>query len=162
MSFINNRIVPYVFKVSQVPMRFKELLKANKVYHDGMNIENNIHGFRMRLGRAYLVFLSLWLVALVVVTIVFHGLLAKVNCHALIIMTAVITGGFFITFSMFKESLIDRMAQQFIRKSWNRHLGLFDYDEKSKDVAHFYGEALEKEIPIGDLQRFIFDKLSDS
>ena len=141
-------------------MRFKEFLAANKVYHDGMNIENNIHGFRLRLGRTYLVFISLWMVLLVLITAIFHSILAKIDCHALIIMTALITGGFFITFTMFKEYLIDRMAQQVIRKAWGRHLGLFDYDQKAKEVAHFYGEAVEKEIPIGDLQRFIFDKLS--
>ncbi len=159
-SFIDRKIIPYVFKISPNPLRFKELLSANKVYHDGMNIENNMHGFKLRLGRTYLVFFLLWFMILMPVTVALHSVLAKIDCHAMILMTVLLTGAFFISFSMFKEFLIDRVALMMIKKSWGRHFRLFDFEEQAKSVADYYGEAVEKEIPIGELQRFIFDKLS--
>ncbi len=160
--FIDKFILPFIFNVTTGTLRFKELLVANRVYVEGMNLENTIHGFKMRLGRTYFVFFFLWLIFLVIVTAIFHSILAKINTHILIIMTALLTGAFFISFSMFREYLIDRIALKIITKAWERHLGLFDFNEYSKDVASYYGQAVEEEIAIGDLQRFIFDKLSSN
>ena len=159
-GLIERYILPYVFKVTPTPLRFKELLVANRVYQEGMNLENSIHGFKMRLGRTYFIFFLLWFLILLPVSAILHSALAEINTHILIIMTALLTGAFFISFSMFREYLIDRISLQIITKAWERHLGLFDFDEYSKDVATFYGQAVEEEIGIGDLQRFIFDKLS--
>lgn len=155
-------ILPFVFKVTPTPLRFKELLVANRVYEEGMNLENNIHGFKMRLGRTYFIFFILWLLLLIPISALLHSLLAKMDTHVLIILTALLTGAFFITFSMFREFLIDRIALKIIQKSWERHLAMFDFSEYSKSVATIYGEAVEEEVAIGDLQRFIFDKLSTS
>jgi hypothetical protein len=161
-SFFDRRILSYVFKISPTPLRFKELLAANRVFEEGMNIENSISGFKLRLGRTYILFFVIWLLALIPVSIVLHGLLAKMDAHLLIILTALLTGSYFISFSVFREYLIEKMASKIIRKSWDRHLPLFSFDDNAKDVAVYYGEAIEEEIAIGDLQRFIFDKLASS
>ena len=160
MKLIDNVIIPYVFNISEIPMRFKELLNANKVFHEGMNLENNVHGFRLRLGRTYLVFFMMWSVVFVALSWILHFILVKIDFHVLIILTAIVTGLFFVGFSMFREFLIERAVKKLIEKAWKRHFALFDFKEQSKNVAQFYGEALEQEIPIGDLQRFIFDKLA--
>jgi hypothetical protein len=141
-------------------LRFKELLVANRAYVEGMNLENSIHGFKMRLGRTYFIFFLLWFLILLPVSAILHSALAEINTHILIIMTALLTGAFFISFSMFREYLIERIVLKIIKKAWERHLGLFEFKEYSKDVANYYGQAVEEEIGIGDLQRFIFDKLS--
>lgn len=161
-TLLDRYVLPYVFKVTPTPLRFKELLVANRVYQEGMNLENSIHGFKMRLGRTYFVFFVTWLLMLIPVSALLHSFLAEMDTHVLILLTALLTGAFFITFSMFREFLIDRVALKIIKKSWKRHLSLFDFDDHAKEVASFYGEAVEKEIGIGDLQRFIFDKLSAS
>lgn len=161
-TFINKYILPSVFKVSSTSLRFKELLLANRVFVEGMNIENAINGFKIRLGRTNVLFFILWLLILTPVSIVFHTLLADMNGHLLIILTALLTGSYFITFSLFREYLIEKMAEQIIRKSWEIHLPLFSFDEYSLKVALFYGEAIEEEVSIGDLKRFIFDKLAAS
>lgn len=161
-GLIDRYIIPYVFKVTPTPLRFKELLVANRVYQEGMNLENSIHGFKMRLGRTYFVFFMSWLLMLIPVSALLHSFLAAMDTHVLIILTALLTGAFFITFSMFREFLIDKVALQIIQKAWERHLALFDFEQYTKDVATYYGEAVEEEITIGDLQRFIFDKLSAS
>ena len=159
-SFIDRRILPYVFKITPSPLRFKELLVANRVYEEGMNLENTIHGFKMRLGRTYFVFFLLWLGFLLPVSALLHSLLIDMDTHVLIILTALLTGAYFITFSIFRENLIDRVALGIIKKAWERHLSLFDFALYSEDVASFYGEAVEEEVAIGDLQRYIFDKLA--
>ena len=161
-AFLDRYILPYVFKVTPTPLRFKELLVANRVYQEGMNLENSIHGFKMRLGRTYFVFFITWLLMLIPISALLHSFLAEMDTHVLILLTALLTGAFFITFSMFREFLIDRVALKIIQKSWKRHLALFDFAQYAKEVASFYGEAVEEEITIGDLQRFIFDKLSTS
>ena len=160
MKFINTVIVPFVFKLTAAPMRFKELLNANKFYHDGMNLENNIHGFKLRLGRAYLVFFAFFLLINIPVVGVLHEIIKDFDSHVLIILTALITGSFFILFSMFKEFLVEKVALIIIQKGWSKHLSLFPFDEYGKDVAFLYGQAVEEEIAIGNLQHYIFDHLS--
>lgn len=160
MNRINTFIVHFVFKLTATPMRFKELLNANKIYHDGMNLENNIHGFKLRLGRAYLVFFGLFLLINIPVIGVLHGALTSFDSHVLIILTALVTGGFFILFSMFKEHLVEQAALIIIEKAWNKHLSLFPFAKYGKEVAFLYGQAVEEEIAIGNLQHYIFDKLS--
>lgn len=160
MYSFTRRIVEFVFRFSSEPMRFKELLNANKVYNDGMNLENNIHGFKMRLGRAYLVFMALFIVMNIPILGALHGVLLDFDTHIIIILTALITGSFFISFSMFKEFLIDRAALTIIKKAWQKHLSLFPFEEHSKEVAFFYGQAIEDEIAIGGLQQYIFNQIA--
>ncbi len=160
MSIVNDYIIPYVFKTNEMPMRFKELLSTNLIFQNGMNVEHSLHGFRMRLGRTYLVFFILWFLILAPVSILLHAILAKIDCHALILSTVLLTGAFFISFSLFKEFLIERKVELMIKRAWKRHLALFDYETQAKDLAEFYAQAIEEEIPIGSLQQFIFDKLS--
>jgi len=161
-ELFNKYILPFVFKVSPASLRFKELLQANRVFQEGMNVENSINGFKMRLGKTYILFFILWFLVLVPVSAVLHTGLAEMDGHLLIILTALLTGSYFITFSVFREFLIEKMALKVIKKAWGRHLPLFPFDEYAENVALYYGEAIEEEIAIGDLQRFIFDKLASA
>ncbi|KIM10306.1 MAG: hypothetical protein KU37_10945 [Sulfuricurvum sp. PC08-66] len=160
MTWIEKNIIPFCFKLNPAPMRFKELLNANKVYNDGMDYEHTIQGFKLRLGRTYLLFILLFILVNIPVLGVLHSILVHVNTHVLILLTAFITGAFFISFTLFKEYLIDKAARIIIKKAWQKHLSLFSFQEDSALVAQYYAQAIEDEIPIGDLQRYIFDKLS--
>lgn len=160
MSFVNTFIIPYVFKVNPMPLRFKELLATNMIFQNGMNVEQSLQGIRLRLGRTYLVFFVLWLLFLTPLSLLLHHILAKIDCHALILSSMILTGAFFITFSLFKEFLIERKVELMIRRAWKRHLALFDYHTQARDLADYYAQAIEEEISIGNLQQFIFDKLS--
>ena len=162
MHTLSRFIVEFVFRFSTQPMRFKELLNANKVYNDGMNLENNIHGFKLRLGRSYLVFFVLFIMINIPILGALHGVILDFDTHVIIILTALITGSFFISFSMFKEFLIDRAALVIITKAWDKHLSLFPFEKFSRDIASFYGQAIEDEIAIGNLQQYIFDKIAQN
>ena len=158
-KLILSRVLPFTFKISEQPMLFKELLHANKIYNDGMNLEYNMKGFRVRLGRIYLVFFAIWLFLITPPSLVFHTLLAKIDCHALILSSIVFTVLFFSTFALFKAWLIERISKQNIIEAWKNHFPHFDYNKNSQKVSKIYSQALESGIANKDLQHYIITKM---
>lgn len=159
-DFVDRKVIPYVFNVSEQPMLFKELLKANKLYNDGMRLEGNMPGFRIKIGRTILLFLLLWhLFFIIPGSLLFHTQLAKVDCHLLIIFAVIFTGFFFGSYALFKAWLIDRMSKKIIKKAWQNHYPHFSYELHSKEVSSLYSEALEKEIPSKEMQLYILNRM---
>lgn len=154
-KLIRTKINPFVFKISEQPMRFQELMHANKIYNDGMNLEYNMTGFRVRLARVYLVFIALLMVVIIPPSIVFHSLLAKIDCHALIISSIVSTVLLFSTFALFKSWLIEQVSKQLIIEAWKNHFPHFDYTKNTQKVSQIYAESIESGIKNKDLQRYI-------
>ncbi len=158
-NLVYSKITPFVFKISDQPMRFSELMHANKIYNDGMNLEYNMTGFRIRLGRLYLVFTILLILITTPPSIIFHSLLAKIDCHALIILSIVLTIVLFSTFALFKSWLIEQISKQLIIKAWKNHFPHFDYEKNKQIVSHIYSEAKESGIKEKDLQHHIITKM---
>ncbi len=156
---LNDKIVPYVFTLSDAPMLFREVLRINKMYQDGLKLEGNVPGFRFSVGRSYLIFTLLWHAVMLPIAIIFHQILVKVDCHLLIIMAVLFTGMFFALYAIFKEYLIDTVAHIILIRGWENHFPYFDYYAHAKEVAHIYADALDKEIPHKELQLYIFEKL---
>lgn len=159
LEFVDKYIVPYVFSKSNEPLLFRELLKANKMYDDGLNLEGKIPGTRIRIGRNIIVFLVLWHIILLPLSALFHRELAKVDCHLLIIAAVVFTGLFFATYSMFKSWLVDRVSLKIIMEAWHNHYPHFAYDKHHKQVSRLYGEALDKGLPAKEIQLYILDHM---
>lgn len=155
----DEKIIPYVFTLSDGPMLFRDLLKANKMYQEGLKLEGKIPGFRLSVGRSYVVFIALWHLIILPASVIFHAGLEKIDCHLLIIMAVLFTGMFFATYAMFKEYLIDTVALKIIKSGWENHFPHFDYDLHAAEVAKIYSEALEKEIPHKNMQLYILDAL---
>jgi len=158
-TLTDDKIIPYVFTLSDGPMLFRDLLKTNKMYQEGLKLEGKIPGFRLSIGRSYLVFIALWHLILLPASALFHTVLAKIDCHLLILMAILFTGMFFATYAIFKEYLIDTVALRIIRTAWENHFPHFDYNLHAKEVAKIYSEALEKEIPHKNMQLYILDRL---
>lgn len=156
---VDEKIVPYIFTLSDAPMLLRDMLIANKMYQDGLKLEGKIPGFRLSIGRSYLVFIGLWHLIVLPASALFHSKLAKVDCHLLIIMAVVFTGMFFATYAIFKEYLIDTVSLKIIKKGWENHFPHFDYELHAKEVAQIYAEALDKEIPHKNMQLYILEKL---
>jgi hypothetical protein len=152
-------VVPYVFTNNDEPLLFRELLKANKMYDDGLNLEGKIPGTRIRIGRNILVFLFIWNLFILPVSGLFHHELAKVDCHLLIISAIIFTGLFFATYSIFKSWMIDRVALKVIKEAWVNHYPHFSYEKHHKQVSRLYGKALDKELPTKDIQLYILDHM---
>jgi hypothetical protein len=161
-SFTDKKIIPYVFSLSDGPMLFRDLLKTNKMYQEGLKLEGKIPGFRLSIGRSYLVFIALWHLILLPASALLHTVLAKIDCHLLILMAILFTGMFFATYAIFKEYLIDTVALRIIKTAWENHFPHFDYNMHAKEVAKIYSEALEKEIPHKNMQLYILDKLVEN
>jgi len=160
-SLVHTKIIPFVFKISEQPMLFKELMHANKIYNDGMNLEYNMKGFRIRLGRIYFVYFALVLLISIPLSFIFHTQLAKIDCHALIISSIVFTILLFSSFSLFKSWLIEQVSSQLILKAWKNHFPHFDYAKNSQKVSTIYAQAIESGIQNKDLQRHIITKMVD-
>jgi len=160
-TFVQTKIVPFVFKISEQPMLFKELMHANKIYNDGMNLEYNMKGFHIRLGRIYFVYFALVLFIATPLSVIFHTQLAKIDCHALIISSIVFTILLFSSFALFKSWLIEQVSKQLIKKAWKNHFPHFDYLKNTQKVSQIYAEALEMGIKNKDLQRHIITKMVD-
>ena len=156
---VNDKIIPYVFTLSDAPMLFRDLLRTNKMYQDGLKLEGNIPGFRFSVGKSYIVFIILWHIAMLPLAVLFHAKLAKIDCHLLIIMAVVFTGMFFAMYAIFKEYLIDAVAHKILRRGWENHFPHFNYDLHAGEVATLYTDALDKEIPHKELQLYILEKL---
>jgi hypothetical protein len=161
-SLMDEKIIPYVFSLSDGPMLFRDLLKTNKMYQEGLKLEGKIPGFRLSIGRSYLVFVALWHLILLPASALFHTVLAKIDCHLLILMAILFTGMFFATYAIFKEYLIDTVALKIIKNAWANHFPHFDYDLHAKEVANIYSEGLEKEIPHKNMQLYILDRLVET
>lgn len=158
-TFIENKIIPFVFKISEQPMLFKELMHANKIYNDGMNLEYNMKGFRTRLGRMYLVYFLVVLFISTPVSFIFHKELTKIDCHVLIISSIIFTILLFSTFALFKEWLIEIVSTKLIVEAWKNHFPHFDYKNNRQKVSSIYAQALENGIQNKDLQRHIITKM---
>ena len=156
---MDEKIIPYVFTLSDSPMLFRDLLRTNKMYQEGLKLEGNIPGFRFSVGKSYIVFIALWHVVMLPLAFLFHKALAKIDCHLLIIMAVVFTGMFFAMYAIFKEYLIDTVAHKILKQGWENHFPHFDYTLHAKDVAKIYSEALEKEITHKEMQLYILEKL---
>lgn len=160
-NLIQTKIVPFVFKISKQPMLFKELMHANRIYNDGMNLEYNMKGFRIRLGRIYFVYFALVLFISIPLSFLFHTQLAKIDCHALIISSIVFTILLFSSFTLFKSWLIEQVSVQLITQAWKNHFPHFDYLKNSQKISTIYAQALESGIQNKDLQRHILTKMVD-
>ncbi len=158
-TFVRLKLNPFVFTISNQPMRFGELMHANKIYNDGMNLEYNMTGFRVRLGRIYLVFILLVLFLSIFPTAIFHSALKHIDCHALIILSIIITILLFSTFAIFKSWLIEQVSKQLIMEGWKNHFPHFDYHNNAKKVSNIYTEALENGIKNKDMQHHIITKM---
>jgi len=158
--FIDKTIIPFVTRSNDQPLLLRELLEINKSHDDGLKLEGKIPGLKLRIGRTILVFLILWNLILLPMSLLFHKELAQIDCHLLIILSIFFTGMFFGTYMMFKEWLVDRMAVQRIREAWLNHFPHFAYDKHHLEVTGIYREALEKDVPHKELYLFIMNKLA--
>ncbi len=159
LTTLIERTTTYVFKTSEQPMLFKELMQANKIYNDRMNLEYNMKGFRIRLGRLYLVFFILAVIIATPISFLLHTLLAQIDCHALILMSVAFTVIFFSTFALFKNWLIEKISQKLILEAWANHFPHFDYKNNRKKVSNIYEDALEHGIKNKDLKHHIITKM---
>ncbi|WP_456323694.1 hypothetical protein [Hydrogenimonas sp.] len=159
-KLIDDKLLPFLFTHPRHPMRFNELMRANKLLVDNMPIEGQIPGLKLRLARAYLFMIVLWNIVLLPLALVFHKLLAKIGCHVAIVLAVVFTLLFFGILQIFKQWATEKMAEKMVREAWKIHFPYYDYDTYHVKVAKFYDDATERGVTGANLEMYIMNALS--
>ncbi|MDZ7817247.1 MAG: hypothetical protein U5K55_00975 [Aliarcobacter sp.] len=157
---IKNKILEYVYTISKQPILLKDLLVANRQHSDGMHVDPAKLGFRIKLVRAYIVYIGLVLAILVPISLLTHKPLAKIDAHISIIGAMVITAAIFIGFNFFRDRMRDSITKELIKRSWKLHFPYFSYEEYSDKIEEIFEKSIKEEISKRDLEKYIKDNLS--
>jgi len=158
---IFNKILNYVYTTSKQPVLLKDLLVASRQFLNGMEVNGTRLGFRLKLTRAYIVYIAIILIILIPISLITHGLLAKIDSHISIVGGMVITALIFMGFNYFRDMLQNKMTIASIKKAWQLHFPFFAYEEYSLKVNEFFEKAMREEISKRDLQKYILDRLAN-
>ena len=157
-----NKILEYVYIISKQPILLKDLLVANRQHNEGMHVDPAKLGFRIRLTRAYIVYVAMISVLLIPLSLLAHKLLAKVDAHISIIGAMIMTAAIFIGFNFFRDRLRDVVTLELIKRSWKLHFPFFSYEEYSQKIDEIFGNSINDEISKRDLEKYILEKLTNS
>ena len=155
-----NRILEYVYIISKQPILLKDLLVANRQHNEGMHVDPAKLGFRIRLSRAYFLYVAIVLGILVPVSLLTHKPLAKIDPHISILGAMIITAAIFIGFNFFRDKMRDVMTKELIKKGWKLHFPFFSYEEYSKKIDKIFENSIKDEISKRDLEKYILEKLT--
>jgi hypothetical protein len=156
------KIISYIYNISKQPVKLDKLLEANYLFNEGMKLDGTKLGFRLKLGKAYAVFLLLAHIIIIPVAFISHELFKNLDCHASIVIAIFFTSILFGVFSFFKEWTRDCVTKQRIKHMWSLHFPHFPFDEFSKEVAKIYDQAVKEDIKHTDMERYILEKLSQN
>ena len=157
---IKNKILEYVYTISKQPILLKDLLVANRQHLDGMHVDPAKLGFRIRLVRAYIVYIGLVLAVLVPISLLTHKPLIKIDPHVSIVGAMIITAAIFMGFNFFRDRMRDSMTKELIKRSWKLHFPFFTYDEYSHKIDEIFEKSIKDEITKRDLEKYILENLS--
>ncbi|AXX88680.1 hypothetical protein CKA55_10360 [Arcobacter suis] len=157
---IKNKLLEYVYTISKQPILLKDLLVANRQHNDGMHVDPAKLGFRIRLIRAYIVYIGIVLAIIVPISLLTHKPLAKIDPHISILGAMVITAVIFIGFNFFRDKMRDTMTKELIIRSWKLHFPFFTYEEYSEKIDEIFEKAMRDEISKRDLEKYILENLS--
>jgi hypothetical protein len=159
---LKDKITSYVYKISKQPVTFRDLLTANALYNEGMYVDPSKLNFRMDITKAYIAYALLAAAVLIPLLAITHTIFTNLDFHISIIGTIFATASVFVGFYFFKHCIRDRITLQLIKEAWKIHFPYFPYDKYSKIIEDIYNDALKKDIPKKELERYVLDKLSQS
>lgn len=153
-------VLNFVYSTSKQPVLLKDMLIASRQHNNGMEVDSGRLGFRIRLTRAYIVFIGIVLAILIPISLLTHKPLANIDSHISIIGAMAITALIFMGFNFYKDKLKEMMTKEVIKDAWKIHFPFFSYEEYSVKVNEFFEQAMRDEISKRDLQKYILDRLS--
>lgn len=157
---ITKRVLNYIFTRSKQPVLLKDLLVATKQYNQGMEVDAGRLGFRLKLSRAYIVYIILVCLVLIPISLLTHTALAKIDSHISIVGGMVITALIFMGFNFFKDKVVELMTKEVITRAWSLHFPYFAFEEYSKKFVKIFDQAMKEEVSKRDLQKYILEKIS--
>ena len=158
---IKEKILDYIYIVSKQPILLRDLLITNRQYREGMHVDPSKLGFRLKLTRAYLVYMGIVFGTLLPISLLTHKPLAHLDSHISIIGAVLITGAIFIGFNFFRAKMRDSITLVLIKKSWKLHFPYFSYDEYSEKIQEIFEQSLKEEVSKRELEKYILDNLAE-
>ena len=156
---IKERIVDFVYILSNQPVTFKDLLLANSHYNEKMYVDSGKLGFRINIVKAYCAYLLLSVFIVMPLIGITHYFLKSMNFHFSVLGSILVTSAFFIGFNFFKSWIRDAITLKLIKKAWQVHFSFFAYEKYSEMVEEIYNESLKSEISKKDLQLYVMERL---
>ena len=158
---LKEKIINYIYTLSNQPVIFKDLLLANSYYNEKMYVDPSKLGFRMSIVKAYVAYIILSALAVMPLIGLTHYFLKNMNFHFSVLGAVIVTSAVFIGFDFFKEWTRNAITLKLIKKAWLVHFPYFAYDKYSQKVEEIYNESLKEEVSKKDLQLYVMDKLVD-
>lgn len=156
-----DKILNYCFTRSKQPVLLKDLLVANAQFNEKLQVDNVKLGYRLKIGRAYLVYILLISLLAIPLAIITHKIFVNIDTHVSIVASIIFTALIFIYFNFFRIWLKDKMAKKVIKTAWKTHFPYFPYSEYSKKIEMIFQTAMKEEVQKKDLEKYILDKLVD-
>lgn len=163
MKFINDlkeKILKNTFTLSKQPVLYRDLLRANALYNEGMHVDPAVLNFRLHLSNAYLIYALLCALVLIPIVAITHAVFVNVDFHIPILGTIFATSCVFVGFQLFQEWLRSTMTRRLIKKAWELHFPHFSYEKNNQKVESIYHELIKNEIPKKEWERYVLDRLS--
>lgn len=164
MKFINNlkeKVLAHTFTVSQQPVLYRDLLRANALYNEGMHVDSAVLNFRLHLSNAYLIYALICALILIPIVAITHVIFVNVDFHISILGTIFATSCVFVGFQLFQEWLRSTMTRRLIQRAWKLHFPHFSYEKNNQKVETLYHELIKNEVPKKDWERYVLDRLSN-
>ena len=154
-----DKILDFCFNTSKQPVLFKDLLVANVQHNEKMHVDAAKLGFRLKIGRAYLVYIAFVSIIAVPLAIITHKAFANIDSHISILAAIFFTAIIFIWFNFFRIWIKDKMTRKVIQQAWSIHFPYFPYDEYRYDIEKIFHKAMKAEVQKKDLEKYILDNL---
>ncbi len=155
---LNRFIIQIAFEKPKYPLRFRELMEANKIFTDHLDIKM-IPGIRFSRLKLYIIYFILWNIVVIPLALVFHGFLKSLDCHISILLAIFFTLLFFGTYKIFEEHIKREAVKYLIKEAWQNYLPHFPYEKYAEEVAQVYKEAIDKDVPKYKIEQYIIDHL---
>lgn len=160
-GFIDKKLIPFTFILSKNPVLLHDLLDANRQSKDRLTPSGSALGYKVNNKNMLVSFFVIAHIFFILPALgILHDSFANMDCHLSIVSAVVFTGLMFVSFSAFKEYLVERVSTNRIKEAWVLHFPLFSYEEHSQKVADLYNEAIKKKVPRGELEYFVMKGLS--
>lgn len=156
---LKHKILDYIYILSKQPILLRDLLDANQQFNEGMHVDPAKLGFRLRLARAYFVYIMIVFAILIPLSLIMHKPLVDLDSHISILGAMIITAFIFMGFNFFRSKMRDEITQRQIKKSWQLRFPYFPYDEYRYKIEAIFQRANKEEVSKKDLEKYILDNL---
>ena len=148
-----------LFKVSDYPVLFRDLLEANALFNEKMPVDCAKLHYKFKLFNTYALYTALCVAVFGTLILATHYGLTQIDVHFSFITTVIATSLVFIGFDTFRAIAQKLITKKLIKRAWAVHFPHFAYEKYSSLVAEIYKDAIKKEIPRNALENYVLEQI---